>query len=100
MKSAFTVAQLQLQNVSSEDDSISRIKADVELTRTQCERQGGDILQLVLALKGEVACVKEALQSTQFHQHGLESSLHSVIMERDILLDELAKTGAISENIR
>ncbi|XP_035715204.1 uncharacterized protein LOC110859364 isoform X2 [Folsomia candida] len=100
MKSAFTTAQLQLQSVSGDEEALSRVKTDLETARATCERQGGDILQLVLALKGEVACIKESFQSSQFLQHGLQSSVHTLLLERDLLLDELAKNGAISENLR
>lgn len=101
MKGAFTTAQLQLvSTISAEDESRTGLRAELEGTRSSCERTSGDILQLVLALKGDLTCVKEAFVSNQFFQQSLQSSLQIMLAERDLLLEELAKTGAISEGLR
>lgn len=97
MKNAFTTAQLQLVSIGLEDKSLHD---EMKITRTQCQQQSGEILSIVLSLKSEILSLREALETTQLITHGLESRLQKTLLERDILLDELAKNGAISQQLR
>jgi hypothetical protein len=97
MREAFQTAQLQLESVQLEDRSL---REEIDTTKTQCHQQSSEILRLILSLKSEVNSLKESLQNTQFIQHGLQSTVQSLIVERDFLLDALAKSGAISATTR
>jgi hypothetical protein len=69
-------------------------------TKSQCQHQTSEILRLVLSLKSEIIALRETLETTQLVQHGLDSRLQATLQERNLLLQELGKNGAISEQIR
>lgn len=97
MREAFQTAQLQLESVQGEDRTL---REEIDTTKLQCQQQSSEIVRLILSLKAEVTSLKETLQNTQFIQHGLQSTVQSLIVERDFLLDALAKSGAISSITR
>jgi predicted nucleic acid-binding Zn-ribbon protein len=97
MKNAFAAAQQELQSVQKDD---TNLQDEISLTRAECSKQSGDILESLSAVNNEVKSVREALQSTQISQQELQATVHTLLLERDMLLDELLKTGAISRNIR
>ncbi|CAL8110714.1 unnamed protein product [Orchesella dallaii] len=97
MKSAFTEAQQQLEGVQGDD---GKMKEEIESTKTQCQQQSSEILRLILNLQTEMGSVKEMVKTTQLLQHGMQSAIHTLLLDRDFLLDELAKNGAISETVR
>lgn len=97
MKSAFTEAQKQLEGVQGDD---GKLKEEIETTKTQCQQQSSEILRLILSVQTELSSVKEMLKTSQLMNHGLQSTIHSLLLDRDFLLDELAKSGAISETVR
>lgn len=97
MKSAFTEAQQQLESVQGDD---GKLKEEIETTKSQCQQQSSEILRLILSLQTELGSVKEMMKTTQLMQHGLQSTVQTLLLDRDFLLDELAKSGAISETVR
>jgi len=97
MREAFQAAQLQLLSVQEDDRTL---REEIDTSKVQCQQQSSEIVRLILSLKSEVTSLKEILQNTQFIQHGLQSTVNSLIVERDFLLDALAKTGAISSATR
>lgn len=97
MKSAFTEAQTQLESVQGDD---GKLKVEIETTKSQCQQQSSEILRLILSVQTELSSVKEMVKSTQVMQHGIQSTIHALLLDRDFLLDELAKSGAISDSVR
>jgi len=93
MKSAFVKAHKELESYQNEEESVrSSVK--------KCQQQSSDILRLMISLKLEVSSLKEMMNTTQAVQHELQSNVQSLLIERDYLLDELAKNGAVTDNFR
>jgi len=97
MKDAFEAAQKDLLSVQKDD---SNLQKEIEVTRLQCNKQSSDILQSLSLVNEEVKAVREALQSSQMTQQELHATVQTLLIERDLLLDELLKNGAISRNVR
>lgn len=100
MKTAFTEAQQQLESVQQNADEDLKLREDLETTKTQCQQQSSEVLRLILSLQTELGSVKEMMKTSQLINHGLQSTIQSLLLDRDFLLDELAKNGAISEAVR
>ncbi|GAB6020620.1 Rho guanine nucleotide exchange factor (GEF) 33 [Chamberlinius hualienensis] len=96
MKSAFSVAIQRLSQVPQEEQSLWN---KVEESRVECQTQVSEVLKLMLTMKADFAALKTQVQQSSEVQHGLRRQIQNLIWERNALIEELHKSGSVSDQI-
>lgn len=97
MREGFTTAVAALSSVHQDDQ---RLQQEVAAQRTTHENQLAEVVTLVLALRSEFTGVVHQLQASTAAQLRLQRQVSSLRLERDLLLEELERTGAITAHLR
>ncbi|KAI0237438.1 hypothetical protein LSAT2_012035 [Lamellibrachia satsuma] len=97
MKTGFSKAMEALQDIQYGDQ---QLEATVQHNKDECEQQLGDVVQMVLALKSEFGGVVAQLKLATETQQTLQRHVDLLQCERDILLEELERSGSISSQLR
>ncbi|XP_006822875.2 uncharacterized protein LOC102804349 [Saccoglossus kowalevskii] len=97
MKDGFTGALLELSSIQ-QDDKV--IEEKLQENKNECQEQISEVLKVVNELKADFRTVLSQLQETTENQNNLKEQIDFLQYERDLLLEELEKSGSISEKLR
>ncbi|XP_070578417.1 rho guanine nucleotide exchange factor 33-like isoform X2 [Ptychodera flava] len=97
MKDGFTGALQELASIQRDDQALEQ---KIEENKNECRQEISEIAQMVRELKDEFSKVQDQLQVTTESQQSLKEQVEYLQYERDILLEELEKSGSISEKLR
>ncbi|CAH1791031.1 unnamed protein product [Owenia fusiformis] len=97
MKDGFSTAIEELAKIQYDDKALQE---KLETNKAEHQKQLTDVVQMVLSLKTEFGGVVSQLKVTSESQQSLKEQVQHLKYERDVLLEELEKHGAISGELR